>query len=174
MKGRTGSVQQRMDSFFTVVSTSNNATKRKAEEIQKNKNAKKPRGGGGGRGRKPNVHPDLRKFGSLLSPRNSSVLDGTCLICLENFVHQSPYDEGGSKAAVLRLECDHFIHHNCALMLLGRNDFLQCPTCNNVTGIRTGNQPIGARMQILLRKESIYGFSCPTFRISCNVRRVTT
>ncbi|CAG0917568.1 unnamed protein product [Notodromas monacha] len=53
LKGRTGSVQQRMDSFFTVVSTSNNATKRKAEEIQKNKNAKKPRGGGGGRGRKP-------------------------------------------------------------------------------------------------------------------------
>ncbi|CAG0917569.1 unnamed protein product [Notodromas monacha] len=111
------------------------------------------------------VHPDLRKFGSLLSQRNSSVLDGTCLICLENFVHQSPYDEGGSKAAVLRLECDHLIHHNCALMLLGRNDFLQCPTCNNVTGIRTGNQPIGARMQILLRKESIYGFSCPTIYI---------
>jgi len=108
----------------------------------------------------------LRQF--AVPWRGSSTED--CSICLGGLSEeQSSYNSSSGLAAALTLsQCGHSYHAACLLALLAASpsQFLQCPTCKKVYGVRTGTRPTTGSMSHRLSGTSLPGHpNCGTIEL---------
>lgn len=91
--------------------------------------------------------------------------DAQCSICLGDLS-----EEEGCRSLSL---CFHSFHTECLIAMLNSSpsDFLQCPTCKRVHGIRTGTRPETGKISHRLTNDSLPGHDgCGTIHITFQFR----
>lgn len=78
-----------------------------------------------------------------------------CPICREQYISEN------SVKIIKFSQCEnHFFHLECALNLLGNENFIKCPICNIIYGILIGDMPPGNMVVSIFPKEIM---SCESF-----------
>ncbi|EDV20939.1 uncharacterized protein TRIADDRAFT_30995, partial [Trichoplax adhaerens] len=86
-----------------------------------------------------------------------------CIICFEEVTAASGFsneDESSSRVVMLS-QCKHYFHDECifACVQSKTSEFLECPKCRTLHGIKTGNQPEGTMTYVVQNGMQIPGFN---------------
>jgi len=91
-----------------------------------------------------------------------------CSICLLDLSDNSSYTTTTLAPVLTLMDCNHSFHSACltALMANSPSQFLQCPTCKKVYGVRTGTRPTTGSMKHRLLRSSLPGHNgCGTIEM---------
>lgn len=80
--------------------------------------------------------------------------DDDCAICMCPL--GSPLEAGDMPMLMSRCAGSHGFHRDCIVACRGANDWLQCPVCSAIYGVRTGPMPSGS-MRVNRSRESLPG-----------------
>lgn len=115
------------------------------------------------------------QFGDILSKHTKayepSDVSKDCNICLCELGTKQTYDENSNR--VLRLSgCDHEYHQACleAMLKNSPSEFLQCPLCKKVHGVKTGIMPPGNISHRLMQTHLPGYENCGTIEITFTFR----
>ncbi|RDD38487.1 putative E3 ubiquitin-protein ligase DTX2, partial [Trichoplax sp. H2] len=99
----------------------------------------------------------------ILPVDNQQLPDENCIICFEEVTAASGFsneDESSSRVVMLS-QCKHYFHDECifACVQSKTSEFLECPKCRTLHGIKTGNQPEGTMTYVVQNGMQIPGFN---------------
>lgn len=80
--------------------------------------------------------------------------DDECAICMCPLA--SPVEPGDMPMLMSRCAGNHGFHRDCIVACRGANEWLQCPVCSAIYGVRTGPMPSGS-MRVSRTRESLPG-----------------
>jgi len=115
------------------------------------------------------------QFGDILSKHTKAYApsDDTkdCNICLCELGTKQTYDENSNRVLTLS-GCDHGYHQACleAMLQNSPSEYLQCPLCKKVHGVKTGTMPPGQISHRLINSNLPGYENCGTIEITFSFR----